>query len=147
MLELIFDNCVDLNDELKEYLCTIDGIKDITFNHKNNSIKVVYDSSLIPTKMIKKEIDIFSKKLETPNLWGFNKFSKQAVSKTLIIKRLCCEYCLNIYIEDLFENDAISYASSDFDFSNYENVKINIKYNPNMINDNDIAIIEDNINK
>lgn len=146
-LKLTLDFYETLFEELNEYLSSIDGINDVVIDNEKDVITLEYDSSIIPTKMIKKEIDVFLRDLKTPNLWGFNKFSKDGGEATLTITNLCCEYCLKGYIEELFNNDAISFAKSDFDFKKPKDVKIIIKYDSDKLNINDIKAIEENFNK
>ena len=133
--------------DLKEFLDTIEGIKNASVDVENNKVSLEFDPSLIPALMIKKQIDIFLKEQKNPNLLGFNRFEDFDKEATLNINKLCCEFCLKGSIEDLFEKDGIVSVESDFNFREFENVKVFIKFNSKLISDEDLKSIEEKINK
>ena len=65
----------------------------------------------------------------------------------IIIKDLCCEYCLKSMIEELLLIKGIEKVSTNFDYINKKDVILNIKYDKELISKEDIKILEDKFNK
>lgn len=138
--------------ELNDYLLTVKGINSVTTkDEKNISVMINYDPTIINEKMIRLELDLFFNTSKEPSMISFDKHEKADNKYQIIIKYLCCEYCLKGMIEDLYEKDGIVSAKSDFDFihvdkRNYENVTIDITYN-NKIDLKQIKELEIEFNK
>ena len=137
--------------ELKEYLMSLKGILDVDIkNEKQLNIYIKYNSDLITFNMIKMEIMLFLGILKVPSILAFDKHSKIKTSGyKIIINNICCEYCLKGVIDDLFEINGIEKVESNFNEENinqYENIIVNIKYNSELISDNDMKKIESKLN-
>ena len=78
---------------------------------------------------------------------AFNKNFKNGIRKDcILIKDLCCEYCLNGMIEELLEIDGIESAYTDFDYNNKFNVNIFITYNDEIIGKEKINELKEQFN-
>lgn len=150
-LTIIFD-CWGHN-ELEEYLMSQKGIEKIFIkNEEHLEINIKYNPNLITSNIIKKEILLFVDSLNIPSLLAFDKHPTTKISEYLIIRPdICCDFCYKGAIEDLFEIAGIEKVSSNYnDYlqSNYderEQVKINIKYNPDIISIDEMKQIESNL--
>lgn len=143
------------HEELEEYLMSLNGILDIIIkNDKKLEIYLKYDSNLITPKIIKMEILLFLDIVKIPSILSFDKHSKFKTSNyTIIIDDLCCEYCFKGAIDDLFEIEGIEKVESNFNEDylfekddEQEKIIINIKYDPNLINSEEIKQIELKLN-
>ena len=138
--------CCD-RDEFIKYFCLLDGIDLCDIDIDNEEIYVRYDSDKTSLEIIKMEILLFLDLLDIPSINGFNKhFGKELSEYRLVIKDLCCEYCLKSNIEELIMINGIESVSTDFDFINKKDVKLKIKYNKNILNKNDIIKLCDKFN-
>lgn len=145
-LTITFDD-LWLDKELKEYLSTLKGIHNVEIDLKYESITIRYDSELISIKIIKLEILTFMDVLKTPSVISFNKHSNKILTKTaIVIKDLCCEYCLKGMIEELLLINGIEKVDTNFDYINKKDVLLNIEYNNELISKEDIKILEDKFN-
>lgn len=130
-MKIILDDFV--NDELKKYLMTQDGIKNIDLIAKNciSEINIKFDKRITP-KIIKKYMYLFQKN-EIPIMLEFDKCTKENY-KVLkyIVNDMCCEYCYKSLVEDLFDNEFIISVKSNFDFHKPAfNIEFLIKYSNN----------------
>lgn len=141
--------------ELKDYLMSLEGIFEVNIDDTNKlDVYLKYNSNLITPKIIKMEILLFLNVVKIPSLLSFNKYPKfKILNYTIIRDDLCCEYCFKGAIDDLFEIEGIEQVESNFNedylFQNYENrekIKINIKYNPNLIDSDTMKQIELDLN-
>ena len=73
-------------------------------------------------------------------------FNSKNKKDTIVIKDLCCEYCLMSMIEDLLEIDGIESAFTDFDYHKKNNVNIFITYNDKLIKNNQLNEIKEKFN-
>ena len=136
-----------LNKDLVNYLLSLQGVTNANLNIDNNVISVEYDSSIISLKVLKTEILLYLDIVKIPSIISFDKHSKNNIKKdVIVIKDLCCEYCLKSMIDDLFNIDGIESAYSDFDYVNKYNVNIFITYNEKLINKKKILELEDQFN-
>lgn len=143
-LTITFDN-VWLDKELKEYLLSLNGIHNVEL--ENETINIKYSPEVITIKIIKLEIVTFIDVLKTPSVISFDKHSNNTLIKTnIIIKDLCCEYCLKGMIEELFLINGIEKVDTDFDYINKKDVLINIEYNNELITKEDIEMLETKFN-
>lgn len=94
------------------------------------------------------EVLLYVNLLKIPSIIAFDKHDVSNLNKyTIVIKDLCCEYCLKGMIEDLFEIDGIISAYTDFDYNqNKYNVNIFICYNDKMINKDKVDKIAHKLN-
>ena len=130
--------------EIKEYLLTQKEIQEVNIN--NNEIYIKYTNKNYINILIK-EIKLFLSILNEPAILSFNKHRNNNLKEyTKNIKDLCCEYCLMGTIEDLLYKEGIVSASTNFDFINKQNVKINITYDNDIIPKEEILKIEKEIN-
>ena len=97
------------NKELKEYLLSLKGIRNVKIKNLDSlNICIEYDQNLITEKLIKQEILLFLDLLKLPSIIYFDKHSSDKTSEYKIVKEnSCCEYCIKNSIESLFEIDGI----------------------------------------
>ena len=152
-LTIVIDNWG--HKELKEYLMSLKGVLDVEVkNDEQLEIYLKYDSSLITPKIVKMEITLFLNIVKIPSILSFDKYPKfETCNYTIIRDDLCCEYCYKGAIEDLFEIEGIETVKGNFHedylFKKYEErekIIINIKYDPNLINTEEIKQIELKLN-
>jgi len=143
-LTITFDN-VWLDKELKEYLLSQNGIHNVEL--ENETINIKYSPEVITIKIIKLEIVTFIDVLKTPSVISFDKHSNSPLIKTnIILKDLCCEYCLKGMIEELLLINGIEKVDTNFDYINKKDVPIHIEYDRKLISKEDIKILEDKFN-
>ena len=136
-----------LNDDIANYLTSLNGVKLVTIKNDENAIYVEYDSSIISLKFLKMEILLYLDIVKVPSIVAFDKHLKNDIKEeNIIIKDLCCEYCLNGMIDDLLEIDGIISAYSDFDYNNKYDVNIFITYDEKIINKKKILELEEKFN-
>lgn len=136
-----------IHQELDQFLKTQTGIINSETNIKKNMIEVNYNEEKTNINIIMNYIRLFLSIGKTPTLLEFNKHSQEELKEyTIIVKDLCCEYCLMGMIEELLETDGIDETTTNFDFSIRENIRINIKYNPQIIDDIKIKKLEKEFN-
>ena len=152
-LTIVIDN--GGHNELKEYLVSLNGILSVEIrNNEQLNIYLKYNSSLITPKIIKMEILLFLDIVKIPSILSFNKYPKfKTLNYTIIRDDLCCEYCFEGAIDDLFEIEGIEKVESNFNkdylFQNCEErekITIKIKYNPNLISSEKMRQIELKLN-
>ena len=141
-LTLNFDCSIFYGEDLTDYLKSLKGINLIKIDKNNLDIHVEYDSNIISLKILKYEILYCLNLLKTPSIIGFDKHSTCMISKKIVIKDLCCEYCLKGMIEDLLETEGITSAYTDFDYINKKDVNIYITYDTNLLSLQQIKKIE-----
>lgn len=145
-LTITFDNTW-LDKELKEYLLSLNGIHVVEIDDKCETINIKYNPEIITIKIIKLEILAFMDILKMPSIISFNKYSKNMLTKTtIIVKDLCCEYCLKGMIEELLLINGIEKVNTNFDYSNKKDVVINIEYDNQLITKEDIEMLETKFN-
>ena len=106
-----------------------------------------YDSEIITLKLLKMEILLYLDIINIPSIISFDKHIKNTKEDIIIIKDLCCEYCLKDMIEDLLEIEGIESTYADFDYNDKIDVKIFITYDDEVIDKNKIREIENKFNK
>ena len=148
-LTIVFDNLG--HKELEEYLLTVKGIKEVSVKNDHMlEIDVKYDSKEITPKVIETEIELFLDIAKNACMHSFDKHEKNTKTYHATKDTVCCEYCFMGFIEELFDMDGISKASSNFtDFYFNENGKldINIEYNPDVLSEDEVIKIIDNLNE
>ena len=136
-----------LNNDITNYLTSLKGIKLVTIKNDENEIYVEYDSSIISLKLLKMEILLYLDIAKVPSIVAFDKHLKNdTIEEHVIIKNLCCEYCLNGMIDELLEIDGIISAYSDFDYNNKYDVNIFITYDEKIISKKKILELEEKFN-
>lgn len=110
-----FDNVIISND-FSDYFLSLKGIKDI--NYKNDDyleITIQYTND-ISLKQIKLELELYFNILKIPEMLFFDKHIKKDLKKEkIVIKDMCCEYCIKGTIEDLFDTNGIVSAYTNYD--------------------------------
>lgn len=132
-LTLKFDYCEYLNADFATYLSSLKGINLVNIDYSNGNIYIEYNPLIISLKILKMEIMTYLNVVKIPSLLAFDKHVEDCKKYTIVVKDLCCEYCLKSNIEDLLEINGIVSASSDFDYNNKHNVNIFITYDENII--------------
>ena len=64
----------------------------------------------------------------------------------IVIKDICCEYCLKDMIKELLVVDGIESAYTDFDYVNKYNVNIFITYDDTIINEEKLIDLKNKFN-
>ena len=130
---------------LKDYLLGVDGINDILL--KEDTITIKYDNNIISLKVVVKEALLYLSLLNIPSIMLFDKYEKSNNNYKLIIKDLCCEYCLYSLVEELMYYEGIVKINTNFDFHNKKNVELYILYDDKVIPEKKLIKIENKINK
>ena len=135
--------------DMCEYLRALNGVKIVKIDNEKERVEVSFDEKLTSFKIIKYEVYIYLKILNLPSLIYFDKHSNNKLTKyDIIIKYLCCDFCLKGMMEDLFDVNGIEKADCNFDvnYKKRENVIINIEYDDTIINEDEIKKIERKMN-
>ena len=132
--------------EFQEYINSINGIIDFKIINEN-TLHIKYDYKITNIEMVKLEILFYLSSLNIPSILSFNKHSNNKLEKyTIVIKDLCCEYCLMNIFEKLLGTDGINSAYSNFDFNSKKDVKIFLEYDKSIIDIEDINKLENELN-
>lgn len=137
-------NSFHINEEIKDYLLQIDGVKDVELISDEicENIKIKYDEELVSIKRIKGEVLLFIDAYKFPIVVSFDKNSNdKLVAYQFIVKDACCEICLAQFFEELLLVNGIEKASVNYDDSMF-NVSINIEYNPRKISEKEILDLQ-----
>lgn len=146
-LTLKLDCSVFYDEDLNKYLTSLKGVNLVKIDKNNFAIYIEYNSNIISLKILKYEILYCLNLLRIPSIIGFDKHSTCMISKKkIVIKDLCCEYCLKGMMEDLLEIEGITSAYTDFDYTNKKGVNIYITYDENLITNNSLEEIERKFN-
>ena len=134
-------------DEFIKYICLLDGVLDCDVNLDSEEIYVMYDNDMISLKMVKMEILLFLGLIDIPSIDGFNKYlDKDFCEYILIIKDLCCEYCLRGMIDELLIVDGIGIVNHNYDNICNKDVRINIYYDRDVISEDKIVVLDKKFN-
>ncbi len=138
----------DFEEEFLLYLSKSYGIISADIDKKINEIIVEYDSSKISLELLTKEILIYLGLDKIPSVIAFDKcVSNSHIRKNIIvIKDICCEYCLKDMIKELLVVDGIESAYTDFDYVNKYNVNIFITYDDTIINEEKLIDLKNKFN-
>lgn len=138
----------DFEEEFLIYLSKSYGIISADVDKKTNEIIVEYDSSMMSLELLMKEILIYLDLDKIPSVIAFDKcVSNSHIRKDIIvIKDICCEYCLKNMIEELLVIDGIESAYTDFDYVNKHNVNIFITYDSAIINEEKLVDLKNKFN-
>lgn len=143
-MKLLLDDILD--DEIKEYLLSQNGINFVKLEKKDfkTEINVECDSN-ISYLIIMKYIDLFQQN-KYPIILEFNKaFKNKTKILKYVVKDMCCEYCYKSLVMNLFEKEFINSLKSNFAFNEPAfNVELEIEY-VNYTEDDLIKIIEQNL--
>lgn len=136
-----------LYKDIDVYLSSLNGVEEIKLDYDNSEICIKYDNKLITLNILKLEILFYLGLLKIPSIISFDKHSKGSLTDyEIIIKDLCCEYCLKSIIEELLLVNGIDFVSNNFDYKTKKNVIIYIKYNRQLITKNEIFELEKKYN-
>ena len=138
----------DFEEEFLLYLSKSYGIISADVDKKTDDIILEYDSSKISLELLTKEILIYLGLDKIPSVIAFDKcVSNSHIRKNIIvIKDICCEYCLKDMIKELLVVDGIESAYTDFDYNNKFNVNIFITYNDEIIGKEKINELKEQFN-
>ena len=138
----------DFEEEFLLYLSKSYCIISADIDKKTNEIIVEYDSSKISLELLTKEILIYLGLDKIPSVIAFDKcVSNGHIRKNIIvIKDICCEYCLKDMIKELLVVDGIESAYTDFDYVNKYNVNIFITYDDTIINEEKLIDLKNKFN-
>ena len=136
--------CLNCNiDNFLKYMKSVDGIIDVKVDLDNEEVYVKYNSDIIGINVLKREVLLFLDLLQVPSIDGYDKyFNKELCKYILVIKDLCCEYCLRCMIDELMNNIGIGMVNHNFDGVNKKDVEINIYYDSNLIDKEELLNIE-----
>lgn len=136
-----------LNNDFKKYIKDLKGVKSLELDNQNEKTCIEYDSSIIPLNVLKMEILLYLDLKKIPSIMAFDKHDISNLNKyTIVIKDLCCEYCLKGMIEDLLEYDAIKSAYTDFNYIDKNNVNIFITYDDKILKSDELKNLENKFN-
>ena len=138
----------DFEEEFLLYLSKSYCIISADIDKKTNEIIVEYDSSKISLELLTKEILIYLGLDKIPSVIAFDKcVSNSHIRKDIIvIKDICCEYCLKDMIKELLVVDGIESAYTDFDYVNKYNVNIFITYDDTIIDEEKLIDLKNKFN-
>ena len=131
---------------LDDYLLSLNGIDDVKIDNNDFSVYVEYDSFVMSLKILEREILLYLDLIKIPSILAFDKYMKNCKKYTIVIKDLCCEYCLKSTIEELLMIDGINSAYTDFDYVIKNDVNIFITYDEDVVSTDIINNIHDIIN-
>ena len=144
-MKLLLDDFV--NEELKEYLLTQDGIDRVIIDEEKylTVLNIEHNKKTTP-EIIMKYIELFQKN-EYSILFEFDK-GTTGDFKVLkyIIDDMCCEYCYRGLVMDLFENKKIKSVKSNFNNSAVFDIKFIIEYDKEYKEEELIKYIKDKNN-
>ena len=136
-----------LNNDFKKYINDLKGVKSLELDNQNEKICIEYDSLIIPLNVLKMEILLYLDLEKIPSIMAFDKHDISILNKyTIVIKDLCCEYCLKGMIEDLLEYDAIKSAYTDFNYVDKNNVNIFITFDDKILKSAELKNLENKFN-
>lgn len=114
------------NGELDKYLKELNGINEVTIEYNEEIFapifNITYDRNIISPQVIFLEIEAYLNLHKYPCLISFDKYHTGEVIEYKIKTNICCEFCLKITIEDLFEIDGI--VKADCNYEKYIDGKI-----------------------
>ena len=148
-LTLKLDYLIDseLNDYLKEQkgiIATKSFNKDFV-----GTITIEYNSNLTNVEIITDEILLFLNLTTTPVITYFDKHQNKEQKYDIVIKDLCCGYCLKGMIKELLFIKGINFVQPKFNFDKEipkNNVIITIYYDSKIITKEEIKRIEEKFN-
>lgn len=137
----------DFEEEFLLYLSKSYGVISAGVDKRTDEVILEYDSSMISLELLMKEILIYLGLDKIPSVIAFDKYVSDHICKNVIvIKDLCCEYCLKNMIEELLVIDGIESAYTDFDYVNKYNVNIFITYDDTIINEEKLIDLKNKFN-
>ena len=141
-----FDNVMSSND-FSDYFLSLKGIKDV--NYKNDDyleITIQYTDD-ISLERIKLELELYFNILNIPEMLFFDKHIKKDLKKEkIVIKDMCCEYCIKGTIEDLFDTNGIISVYTNYDpLEIWPDITFYITYDDSLITKEEINKILENM--
>lgn len=141
-MRLVLDD--NINEELKEYLLTQEGITDVDIDNKNSLTVLNIKYNKTTPEIIMKYIELFQNKKYSILF----EFDKNTIEDFKVLKYtiddMCCEYCYKGLVTDLFENKYIKSVKSNFDYHKPAyNILFTIEYDKNYKEKDLIEYIKD----
>ena len=138
---LAYDNIT--HPELKDYLLTLKGVKEVEVtNDEILKITVSYDEKETTIVVIKSEIELFLDIVKSSRLCAFDKFEKADKTYHGEKQHVCCEYCHSGFIEDLLDLDGVSKVTtnySEFFFDREEKMyNVDIEYDSKIVTEEQV---------
>lgn len=147
-LTLKLDHLFGIDEEFNLYMKDFNGVEEVKYDKDTLEVYIKYEENKISINRLKLEVLFFLGLNTTPSILAFDKHSKDKLNNTYItIEYLCCEYCFCGMIEELLFVDGVEKVDSDFDYTNNQNVHINIWYDENIITEEKIKELEKNMNE
>lgn len=121
-LTLVFDS-IDMysqnnQKEYNDYISSINGVVEtnISYNidYGTMTFDITYDEKVINNNVLYLELKTILNIYKYPSLIFFDKHFDGKTDKIEVKKRLCCEYCFKIDLEDMFEMDGIIKVENNF---------------------------------
>ena len=145
-LSFVFD--FFLNREIKEYLFTIPGVIDVNIHHR--TLMIEYDNQKLSDYILCMEVFLFLDIFKRPSLISFDKHAnKELLSYCMKITDICCEYCLKGMLDELFLTNGVISVFMEYDDiveTDKCDAVINITYDPSIINEKMLTILESKFN-
>ena len=141
-MRLVFNDI--FTSELKEYLLSQDGINKVSISVKDyiSEINIDFDKKLTP-KIIVKYIELFQEQTYPAIL----EFDKGGNIETNVLKYtvddMCCEYCYEGFVYDLFDNVFVKSLKSNFrPDRSAVNIELVIEYDKNYREEDLLSILK-----
>ncbi len=139
-----------ISDELKEYLLMQNGIIDVVITRTNDKyltkLNIKYNNKTTP-EIIMKHIELFQNNRYSI-LFAFDKGTIGNYKKLkYTVSDMCCYYCYEGLVMDLFENNKIKSVKSNFDFKMPAfNIEFTIEYDEKYKEEDLIKYIKEKYN-
>lgn len=141
-----FDNVMISND-FSDYFLSLKGIKDIKYKNDDYLEITIQYTNDISLERIKLELELYFNILNIPEMLSFDKHIKKDLKKEkIVVKDICCEYCIKGTIEDLFDTNGIVSAYTNYDqIEFFCDVTFYITYDDTIITKEEINNILENM--
>ena len=141
-----FDNVMSSND-FSDYFLSLTGIKNINYKNVDYLEITIQYTDDISLERIKLQLELYFNILKIPEMLFFDKHIKKDLKKEqIVIKDMCCEYCIKGTIEDLFDTNGIVSAYTNYDqIEFFCDVTFYITYDDTIITKEEINNILENM--
>lgn len=153
-LYIVIDYYQFTYDELKNYLLSLNGIKEVLVIDIDDLLRldIKYDSNLITDNIIKLEILAFADLLKYPVIYEFDKYTKVETNTYEILRdSVCCEYCYSFFVDELYDTKGIEKVESNFYLKHFkrrykdDKYQITIYYDPNKVSIEKLKELENDL--
>lgn len=111
----VFNDFVyDFND-FSNYFLSLKGIQDIKCKEDNYLEITIQYTDDISLERIKLELELYFNIYSIPGMLAFDKKIKKDLKKVEIVRNMCCVNCLKEFIENLFDNNGVVSAYTNYD--------------------------------